>query len=248
MASRYASRISTSSSGVGAEIGFQQRAGDVERRARLHGQRQIGQRVGHLFQVPVVEASRHVGRGGEEDALQRVRARRILDAHVVARQPRVAAVEADQPRDVIGHPGLAQVGEHREVVRRAGVEAAAQPHLAGPAKQVDRTAQVRFALILAAPAGKFAGRQPIGAPRVAACAMPGVQRSHQHVESARRNPGFHHAPAEPVDLLFERQAAQPPVDEPFGEAGQVERRWSDRHECAVQAVDSSSMATMLAPS
>jgi len=90
---------------------------------------------------------------------------RILDANLAARQPRVPAVEADQPRDVIGHALCAQVREHRKVVRRVGVEATAQPHLAGGAQQVDRALQVALALLVAAAAGKRVGRQAAGRQR-----------------------------------------------------------------------------------
>ena len=72
---RSISPVSTWLAGIGADVGLEQRARDIERRARFHGQGKVGQRLAHLLQVSLVEAARNVRRAGKEDALQRIESR-----------------------------------------------------------------------------------------------------------------------------------------------------------------------------
>jgi hypothetical protein len=56
---------------------------------------------------------------------------------------------------VVCHAGLAQVGEHGEIVRSPRVESAAQANFAGILQVVDRAAQVGFLFRAAALTGKL---------------------------------------------------------------------------------------------
>ena len=81
-------------------------------------------------------------------------------------------------------------------------------------EKVDRAPQVRLAFLAGAPPGKRLLFEALRTPDVAARTVPRMQRPDDHVEAARRKAGLHHAPAEPVDELLDRHAAQPLLDQP----------------------------------
>ena len=139
---------------VRADVGLEQRKRDIERRARLHREREMRQRLPHLPELIVIEPARHIGRAGEEDALQRVEPAVADDRRPALERCRVDAAEAHDSRGVVGHPGVTQLLQQQKPERLAGVETPAQRCLAPAAKVVDRAPLVRFALLVAAPPGE----------------------------------------------------------------------------------------------
>ena len=208
--------------GVRAEVGLEQRARDVQRRARLHRKRQVGNRGGDLLEVNVREAAGRVGCAREEDPLHRVEL--TFDGSSGAQDWRVLAVETHQARDVFGHSLGAQLLEDGKIQRRAGVEPPAKPGFTRGPQVVDGASHVGDAVLVAASPWKLLGLEPAGTPHVAARPVPRVQGSDRHVESARGKSRVDDAPAEAIDLLVERQALQSALHQPFGEAAQIERR------------------------
>jgi len=87
---------------------------------------------------------------------------------------------------------------------------------------MDRAAQVGFTFRAAALTGKLLRFEAAEAPNVATRTMPRVQCPNRHIEAARRESGVNDAAAESVDLVVERQTSQPPLYQPFSNAGHIE--------------------------
>jgi hypothetical protein len=222
--------------GIGTDVGLEQRARDIERRTRFHGKGKVGQRVDHLFQVSVVEAPWNVGRARKEDAPQRIEFS-VASAAVpffreaVSVRPKLtiraaysvipASRNSSSNRNCSGSP----VSSRR---RKAG-----SPELRGNR----RASQVRLAFLAGAPPRKCLLFQPLRAPYVAACTVPRMQRPNDQARAARRKAGLHHAPAEPVEEILDRHAAQPLLDDPLAEPGEVEwQHRASRSSCGRQDV------------
>ena len=195
--------------GVRADVGLEQRPRDIERRARLDCEGKSRQRARDLLQLIVVEPARHVGRAGEEDALQRIETR---VANVGRSALRSDAVSSPPKRTMRAAYSVMPTSRNSSSSWNwSGSPVSSRLRSRGfipAAEVVDRAPHVRFAFLVGAPSGKRLRFESRGTPDVAARAMPRVQRADDHVEATRRKPGVDDAPAEAVDQFLERHAAQ----------------------------------------
>ena len=192
---------------IGPEIGFEKRLRDVERRARLDGQRKIRKQLAYLVQMAFVEAFRRIGGAGKEDSLHQIGpvALGIEQLRWIAL---LCFTERDQACGVVGHAGLPQIFENRKVDGAAGIEPAAQRDFVGIAQPIDRAFQVAIAHPLG-PAWMELGRKTLVAPpHVAMRTVARVQRTDRHVEATRAEAGLGHVAAKRINLLRNGQSLQ----------------------------------------
>ena len=159
---------------------------------------------------------------GKEDALHRVGS---IDHLIEGPQPRRCGppvIEPYNPSCIVGHALFAQFVEHGKFMKGVCVESAAKAQLARTHQVVDRAVEVRLTFLAAALTRKRFRLQATSAPNVATRTMPRMQCPERHIEPARRESGFHDATAEAIDLVVERQASQPALNQPFRNAGRIE--------------------------
>ncbi len=182
--------------GVAPEIGLDQGLGDARGRGALDGVRETGHQELERGEIGVAEPGAAIGRPGGVGAV-----------HQPDRAFRAKAVDH---RDIVGHPALPQLLEHREL-HRLVAEAAAEGRLPGLVQPMERTLQplVRAAVGIEPAVLRFGRAAGVALPLEDATLQHRMQRVDSDHRAAERQSDGDHALAEAlqqVQLAPTRQA------------------------------------------